>query len=305
MLMGRKFLGKLLVGLWAGSLLGGTVQAQGEADLRVGVMPATDAAPIWWADEHGLFEAEGITVEVELFTNSTAQQSAAQANQLDVYMASLVEFLIARENNPEAGFITTTTDGVFPVVASPDYDGAKDDVQIGLMEISVTNFIADLYLTDYDLDKQFINELPLRIQMLLAGELDMAVLPEPMASNAAAQGLDKWAIHESSDASPNVMVFNSKVVAEDAEVVAAFHRAYNEAVKQMDGEDEAVAALLVERVGLDATIADSVILPEYSLTRLPSAEYVEAARVWVEELLGVELTVGYEELVVEDYVSRD
>lgn len=304
MLIGRKLVSKMLLALWGISLLGGTVQAQEEADLRVGVMPATDAAPIWWADEHGLFEAEGITVDVELFTNSTAQQSAAQANQLDVYMASLVEFLIARENNPGAGFITTTTDGVFPVVASPDYDGSRD-VRIGLMEISVTNFIADLYLTDYELDKQFINELPLRIQMLLAGELDLAVLPEPMASNAAAQGLEKWAIHESGDASPNVMIFNQAVLADEAEVVAAFHRAYNEAVKQMDGEEAAVAALLIERVGLDAGIADSVILPEYSLTRLPSAEYVEAARVWVEELLGTELTVGYDELVVEDYVSRD
>lgn len=163
---------------------------EAEVDLFVGVMPATDSAPIFWADEYGLFEEAGLNVQVELFTNATNQQSSAQAQQIDVYMASLVEFLIAIENNPDAGAITTTTDGVFPVVVSPKYDGGKD-VSIGLMEISVTNYVADLFLTDYDLDKQFIAEVPLRIQMLLAGELDMAVLPEPMASNAEAKGLEK------------------------------------------------------------------------------------------------------------------
>ena len=275
-----------------------------EVDLMVGVMPATDAAPIFWADEYGLFEDEGINVQVELFTNSTAQQSSAQAKQLDVYMASLVEFLIARENNAEAGSITTTTDGVFPIVTSPDYDGSKD-VKIGLMEISVTNFIADLYLADYQLDKQFINEVPLRIQMLLAGELDMAVLPEPMASNAEAQGLNKLLIGESKDFSPNVMIFSQDTLTNDADTVAAFHRAYNEAVTQMKDQDDAVRALLIERIGLDASIQDLILLPEYHLTRLPSPEYVEDARVWVEELLGDELTVEYEALVVDDYVSGD
>lgn len=275
-----------------------------EVDLMVGVMPATDAAPIFWADEYGLFEDEGINVQVELFTNSTAQQSSAQAKQLDVYMASLVEFLIARENNAEAGSITTTTDGVFPIVTSPEYDGSKE-VKIGLMEISVTNFIADLYLADYQLDKQFINEVPLRIQMLLAGELDMAVLPEPMASNAEAQGLNKLLIGESEDFSPNVMIFSQDTLTNDADTVAAFHRAYNEAVTQMKDQDDAVRALLIERIGLDASIQDLILLPEYHLTRLPSPEYVEDARVWVEELLGDELTVEYEALVVDDYVSGD
>lgn len=305
MSIGKKFVSMmvalvLVVGLWVSYPVG--VKAQ-DVDLTVGVMPAMDAAPIFWAEENGLFEAEGINVKVEMFTNSTAQQSAAQANQLDVYMASLVEFLIARENNPDAGRITTATDGVFPVVTSPDYDDSRD-VKIGLMEISVTNFIADLYLADYEMEKVFINELPLRIQMLLAGELDMAVLPEPMASNAEAQGLNKLLIGES-DESPNVMVFNTVKLAEDAETVAAFHRAYNEAVMQMAGEEDAVRALMVERVGLDASIQDSIIVPDYQLTRLPSEEYVEGSRVWIEELLGSEMTVEYDALVVGDYVSAD
>lgn len=126
------------------------VQAQEErketaVDLLVGVMPATDSAPIFWADEYGLFEEAGISVQVELFTNAMNQQSSAQTQQIDVYMASLVEFIIARENNTDAGAITTTTDGVFPIVVSPEYDGGEE-VKIGLMEISVTNYIADLLI---------------------------------------------------------------------------------------------------------------------------------------------------------------
>ncbi len=277
---------------------------EAEVDLFVGVMPATDSAPIFWADEYGLFEEAGLNVQVELFTNATNQQSSAQAQQIDVYMASLVEFLIAIENNPDAGAITTTTDGVFPVVVSPKYDGGKD-VSIGLMEISVTNYVADLFLTDYDLDKQFIAEVPLRIQMLLAGDLDMAVLPEPMASNAEAKGLEKMLVTESEDFSPNVMIFNQATIDNDADKVAAFHQAYNQAVLEMEGQDDAVKALLIKRIGLDESIQDLIVLPEYHTTRLPSEEYVESARQWVEQLIDQPMTVSYDELVVKDYVSQD
>ena len=277
---------------------------EAEVDLFVGVMPATDSAPIFWADEYGLFEEAGLNVQVELFTNATNQQSSAQAQQIDVYMASLVEFLIAIENNPDAGAITTTTDGVFPVVVSPKYDGGKD-VSIGLMEISVTNYVADLFLTDYDLDKQFIAEVPLRIQMLLAGDLDMAVLPEPMASNAEAKGLEKMLVTESEDFSPNVMIFNQATIDNDADKVAAFHQAYNQAVLEMEGQDDAVKALLIKRIGLDESIQELIVLPEYHTTRLPSEEYVESARQWVEQLIDQPMTVSYDELVVKDYVSQD
>ncbi len=277
---------------------------QADIDLFVGVMPATDSAPIFWADEYGLFEEAGINVQVELFTNATNQQSSAQAQQIDVYMASLVEFLIARENNPEAGAITTTTDGVFPILVSPKYDGGKE-VKIGLMEISVTNYVADLFLTDYELDKQFIAEVPLRIQMLLAGELDMAVLPEPMASNAESKGLEKMLISESEDFSPNVMIFNQDTLKNAPDKVAAFHAAYNAAVAAMKGQEEAVKALLISRIGLDESIQELIVLPDYHATRLPSEEYVEEARIWVEQLINQPMTVSYDELVVKDYVSQD
>lgn len=277
---------------------------QTEIDLLVGVMPATDSAPIFWADEYGLFEEAGINVQLELFTNATNQQSSAQAQQIDVYMASLVEFLIARENNPEAGAITTTTDGVFPVLVSPKYDGGKE-VKIGLMEISVTNYVADLFLTDYELDKQFIAEVPLRIQMLLAGELDMAVLPEPMASNAESKGLEKMLISETEDFSPNVMIFNQTTLENAPDKVAAFHAAYNAAVEAMKGQEEAVKALLISRIGLDESIQELIVLPDYYPTRLPSEEYVEEARIWVEQLINQPMTVSYDELVVKDYVSQD
>lgn len=297
----------MLLGSLLPAQLVGHAQAemdQTEIDLLVGVMPATDSAPIFWADEYGLFEEAGINVQVELFTNASNQQSSAQARQIDVYMASLVEFLIAIENNPEAGAITTTTDGVFPVVVSPAYEGGKE-VSIGLMEISVTNYVADLFLTDYELDKQFIAEVPLRIQMLLAGELDMAVLPEPMASNAQSKGLEKMLVTESEDFAPNVMIFNQTTLKEETEKVAAFHQAYNAAVLAMEGQDEAVKALLIKRIGLDESIQELIVLPDYHTTRLPSEEYVEEARQWVEQLLNQKMTVPYDELVVTDYVNQN
>ena len=158
--------------------------------IHIGVMPADDSAPFLWAEDKGYFDEEGLDVDVEVYTNGQTKQSAIQAGELDGALVALVEYFSYAENTDSHGKITTFTDGVFPVLESANYDGSKD-VKVGLFEVSVINYLADQYLADYNMEKVFINEIPLRLQMIMSGELDMAVLPEPMASTAELKGLRK------------------------------------------------------------------------------------------------------------------
>ena len=177
--------------------------------LRVGVMSAADAAPILLAKEKGYFEEAGVDLQLEIFTNGATKQSSIQAGELDGAMVSIIQFL----NNKQAGLdarITTTTDGVFPVVLQKDFVEQKD-VKVGLMEISVVNYLADQYLKDYNVEKVYINEMPVRLQMLLEGKLNMAVLPEPLASNAQLKGLEKRVYGEPEDFTPNAMIFTEEI----------------------------------------------------------------------------------------------
>ncbi|MGL5352608.1 MAG: ABC transporter substrate-binding protein [Clostridium sp.] len=270
--------------------------------IRLGVMAASDSAPILLAQEKGYFAEEGVNLELEIFTNGASKQSSIQAGELDAAMLSMIQFL----NNSKAGLeakITTTTDGTFPIVLSKNYT-EKKDVKVGLMEVSVTNFLADQYLKDYNVEKVFINEMPVRMQMLMADQLDMAVLPEPLASNAELKGLKKVVYGEPDDFTPNAIVFTDEFIANNPKTVEGFHKAYNKAVKDINNNVEEAKDVLVNKLELDPQVKDLMVLPTYHSTRIPTSEFLGEVEDWTEELQGSTLDLKYDDVVSKDFVSK-
>lgn len=278
-----------------------TAEVKDLGTLRIGVMSAADSAPILLAQENGYFEELGLTVNLEIFTNGATKQSSIQAGELDGAMVSMIQYL----NNKAAGLdavMTTSTDGMFPVVLSPSFE-EKQDVKVGLMEVSVVNYLADAYLKDYNMEKVFINEMPVRMQMLMAGELDMAVLPEPMASTAQLKGLEKRTYGNPDDFTPNAMIFTNDIISSNQEAVVAFHEAYNKAVEDIAANEEVAKEILIQKLELDEKVKELMVLPTYHMTRIPTAEFVEDIRLWTEALQGKTLDVNYADFVTEDFVK--
>lgn len=270
--------------------------------IRLGVMSASDSAPILLAQEKGYFEEEGVNLNLEIFTNGATKQSSIQAGELDAAMLSMIQFL----NNSKAGLeakITTTTDGTFPIVLSKNFE-EKKDVKVGLMEVSVTNFLADQYLKDYNVEKIFINEMPVRMQMLMADELDMAVLPEPLASNAELKGLSKRVYGNPDDFTPNAIVFTDEFIANNPKTVEGFHKAYNRAVNDITANVDEAKDILVNKLELDPKVKDLMVLPTYHNTRIPTEEYLNEVETWTEELQGSTLDLKYSDVVSKDFVSK-
>lgn len=281
--------------------VGTTTEAKDLGTLRIGVMSAADSAPILLAQENGYFEELGLTVNLEIFTNGATKQSSIQAGELDGAMVSMIQFL----NNKAAGLeavMTTSTDGMFPVVLSPSFE-EKKDVRVGLMEVSVVNYLADQYLKDYNVEKVFINEMPVRMQMLMAGELDMAVLPEPMASTAQLKGLEKRTYGNPDDFTPNAMIFTNEIINSNKEAVAAFHEAYNKAVEEIVANQEVAKDILIKKLELDEKVKELMVLPTYHTTRIPTEDFMEDVRLWTENLQGKPLALNYDELVTKAFVK--
>lgn len=270
--------------------------------IRLGVMSASDAAPILLAQEKGYFEEAGVDLQLEIFTNGATKQSSIQAGELDAAMLSMIQFL----NNVKGGLkakITTTTDGTFPIVLGKGFE-EKTDVKVGLMEVSVTNFLADQYLADYNVEKVFINEMPVRLQMLLEGQLDMAVLPEPLASNAQFKGLEKRVYGEPDDFTPNAIVFTDEFIENNPNTVAHFHEAYNKAVLDIQVNPEEAKDILISKLELNPEIKELIVLPTYHETRVPTEAYLKEVEDWTEALQGNVLDLNYNDVVTTQFVAQ-
>lgn len=279
-----------------------TASAKPSQSLKIGIMPAVDSAPIMLADQKGYFTALGLDVEVQIYTNAMNRQSALQSGGLDGAMTDV----IALVNNVENGFdikVTTSTDGVFPFLMKEDIAG-KATIKAGMMEVSVTNYLSDRSLSaDYAIEKVYINEIPARLEMINQGTLDLAVIPEPMASQGALSGLIKRVYTNTDAFSPDVMVFTGKAILEKNEAIHLFHQAYNQAVAEINVDDSEARDLLISTLNLNPEIKKNITMPDYQKARVPDQAFFQQIMAWNEQVLGKKISLDYTDLVDPSFVD--
>lgn len=269
--------------------------------LKVGVMPAVDSAPILLAQELGLFEAKGLDIEIEIYNNAMNRQSALQSGELDGAMTDVIALI----NNVGNGFdikVTTSTDGIFPLLIGKDLDPSKD-LKFGMMEVSVTNYLSDLLLSDYTFEKEYVTELPARLAMVGNGTLDGAVIPEPMASQGSLNGLQKVMLDFNDEFSPEIMVFTQNSIDKKERELKLFHEVYNEAVGLMIEKEDLARDILIKTLDLNPAIKEDIIFPEYHDVRVPSESYIQKIMDWNKEVLGQSFELDYKDLVNDSFVQ--
>jgi len=203
-------------------------QAQENLSLKIGIMPAVDSAPILLAQEKGYYNDLNLEMKIDIYTNAVNRQSALQTGKLDGAMTDLIAF-VNNVNNDFPIKITTSTDGSFPFLVKKDFE-EKEEIDIGMMEISVTNFLSEQFLKDeYKLNKIYISAIPARLEMVKSGQLDMSIIPEPMASMGELSGLEKRVYENEYDFTPEAMIFTETALKQKSEAIARFHQAYNKA----------------------------------------------------------------------------
>lgn len=285
-------------------LLTGCSQQNKEENLslKVGIMPAVDAAPIILADEKGYFEELGLEIDIQVYRNANNRQSALQSGELDGTMTDLIAFI----NNVQNGFdikITTSTDGSFPFLLKKDFK-EKEEIKIGMMEVSVSNFLSEEFLADkYKMYKLFIPAIPSRLEMIVAGKMDMAIIPEPMASMGQLRGLKKRVYQNQDDYMPEAMVFTDTAIKEKRKAIKLFHQAYDKAVKDIQKNDSQARDVLIERLELNPEIKDMIIMPEYHLSRVPDQQYMDKIVKWIEEVQGKEINLEYKNMIEREFID--
>lgn len=274
-----------------------------DPSLAIGLMPAVDAAPMLLAEKKGYFKDLGLNVTLEIYTNAQNRQSALQAQSIDGAMTDL----IAVATNVDGGFdikATTMTNGSFPVLSKEGSEGKKD-IKVGMMEVSVSNFLIDEWLSDkYNVEKVYINDIPARLAAIGSGQIDMGLFPEPVASMGALGGLKKN-IYEMKDGyCPDVIVFTGKALKEKPKSIELFHQAYNKAIDDINKNPQEARDILVEKIpNVKPEAKDMMVLPTYTKASLPSDEYIDKVIKWTAAVVKKDLNVKVEGLVERKFVK--
>ncbi len=279
-------------------------QAQENLSLKIGIMPAVDSAPILLAQEKGYYNDLNLEMKIDIYTNAVNRQSALQTGKLDGAMTDLIAF-VNNVNNDFPIKITTSTDGSFPFLVKKDFE-EKEEIDIGMMEISVTNFLSEQFLKDeYKLNKIYISAIPARLEMVKSGQLDMSIIPEPMASMGELSGLEKRVYENEYDFTPEAMIFTETALKQKSEAIARFHQAYNRAVQDIRKNDSEAREVLIKSLKLKPAIKDQIVMPKYHYTRVPTKSYLNYVISWIESKQNEEINIPYERMVEEQFIKND
>lgn len=233
-------------------------------------MPAVNIAPIIVAQAEGFFQQEGLTLKIELFKNQMYRESALQAGTIDGTVSDLINAV----NAVAQGFplkVTSASEGIFGLVAAPrskfpDASSWKNatsgtKLRVGLLENSIIFYVTERMLEKRGIPTGIIElvsspQLPARMEMLLAGRIDAACLPEPMVSLALGSGATLVALTESLPFTPGVILFTEKALKTKPLLVKAFYRGYNRGVASLARNPEGFKPLILEKAEFPPSIKE-------------------------------------------------
>jgi len=236
----------------------GMDKKQGNNTIRIGVMPDMVSLPFILGQQESVFEEHGVDVEITVFRSAGERDAALQAGALDAVSADLLAAFFYTEGGLDLR-ITSTTDIECLIVsnAETEIEDIKnlESKSIGISYNTIMEYFADIALEQESVQAEKISvpAIPVRLEMLKAGEIDAAALPEPLGTSAIVGGAKKVVSSSDIDINLGVMLFTDVFIQENEELLQDFYKAYSEAFESIDNDK------LAEYKGL---IMEELLFPE-------------------------------------------
>ena len=260
--------------------------------LRVAVLPTAECMPFYVAAQTGVFDSLGVNVRLMTFDAAMDADTAFQRGHVDAVAADLVKAVLWKSRGDSIRVVMTADLNLYLVTSRPARlktgESLKEKV-VAFTRNSALDYTADGMLAlsklqSEQLNKPQINNINLRLQMLLNGQYDGALLPEPYATLATAQG------HNLVLSTQNLKHYNPlfAVVAYDSLMrtrrsdMAKLVEAYDVVASRIERTDSADASYWISCLPMETVWPDSVVvLPQVRPSSKPSVSVVDSVKQWL------------------------
>jgi NitT/TauT family transport system substrate-binding protein len=280
------------------------------------VLPTEDSLPLWVAEEMGYFATNGLdSVEIVNFQSAQERDAAFASGAVDAFMGDIIA-----SANLEAGGAPVTIEtimlgadqsqGRFAVVAPPKSDVTEmaqlKGVPVGTSSATIQEYVLDGLMSEAgvaeaDVKVEEVKKVPVRFELLMAGKLKAAALPEPFVT-LAEQGGAKIVGDDTkakSNWSQTVLVFSDGYLAKEGgqEAADAVLAAWDVAVGNINAAPDDYRAMLVEKARLPEPLAATYAVNTYPTAAPPTQEQVDAVLEWMRAKGYLTADVTYADLV--------
>ena len=258
--------------------------------LKVGVMSSMDFVPLAVAREKGLFDKHQVKVDIQKFYSANDRDAAFQSGNIDGTVIDYTGAVLQKAGGIDLK-ITSACNAPFCIMTGPEsYIYKVEDLQgkkIAVSRNTVIDFCVETALMSVEvpvqqIEKQEINKIPIRLEMMLNGQTDATALPDPFISIAQSRGARTIVCMNDLGYATTGIVFKTQTIEEKSEQLKAFYLAYNEAVEYIKSHTiEDIREILINDIGFPPPLVNSVVLPDYTAAAMPSEKDIQATVDWL------------------------
>ena len=262
------------------------VQPAHSAPLKLGVLPAADTIVLHVAADEGLFAKQGLEVELVPFQSALELGAAMRAGALSGHFGDIINVLMQNESGSPQAIVATTSHSspdnrCFGLVVSPkskaqtlaDLKG-KD---IAVSSATIIDFLLAQLLLQEGAAPDFLNRQDIR-QIPLSGQIESALLPEPLVSLVEAKGA-RTILNDCKLNTPLAVIALKRDVLDapdGAQTVAKFREALREAAKRINETPDAYRPIMEAKGLLPKGASANYTMVRFDMTHTPTGLPSEA-----------------------------
>ncbi len=283
-------------------------------ELKIGTLPAADSLLLYAADNAGIFEKHGLDVEVIPFQSAVEVGAAMRAKELDGHFGDVIGVILQNESGAPQQVIATTSysnknQRHFAIVASPKVDDISIEnlkgKKVAIGGDTIVDYLLTQFMTANNLENNYfqvedIRAIPMRLQLLMLGQVELALLPEPLVTTVEAQGA-KVVLDDTNLTQPlAVIALRSEV---DDETIKQFRSALYDAANHINTAEnkDLYINMMLEKGLISPKIKDVYKLIQFDTTRLPlylpTKEEIQQRVNWMQNKGIIKTTPVYENFV--------
>ena len=289
--------------------------------ITVGLMRIDDSFPFYVAEKEGLFEKHGVNVELQNFSSARDLSTALQGGELDALMTDPVVTALSLKGGTDVRIVAMALgavpeEGRFLVISAPE-SGITSPEQLEGRNIAISNntmmdYLVEQYENTLGLDKTAITtvnmpDLMLRTTTLLEGtEIDAAILPDPLAAYAVAEGanvvIDDTKLDE--NFSQSVVTVTADAIQNNRAAVDAMLDAYNEAIELINANPDEYRTFALECANVPEALAETYPTPSFTAESIPDEAAIAQVNSWMVERGLLDKAYTYTEMVDTSFIEN-
>ncbi|MBQ6319705.1 MAG: ABC transporter substrate-binding protein [Lachnospiraceae bacterium] len=216
----------------------------------------------WYlAEEEGIFETNGVKVDIQEFSSTTESANAFVGGKTDFVTFASSETISPFSRGADFSIVLETdkSNGCEGLVATPDIKSIEDlaGKTVATQLYSVDHMFLLTLLEEHGMSESDIKIVDMSIQesgtAFIAGQCDAACIWDPYFSQAVdAGGTIIFSSADDPDLITDVLGASNSLIAEDPDTVKAVVKSYFDAVEYWKANPEESNAFMGEKMGVDA-----------------------------------------------------